>query len=121
MLDPNELTAAIKSANQFGAEARTATTAGFMAGVPGTDVASASNVANVIDAVHATGLQMLGSLSQIKGSIDSQVFAHQEKQRAQRSYDYAPDMSDLRPTDAQGFPKEHAAEFLATFKNLPKA
>jgi len=100
----------------MGTAARNQTTAAFMVGTPAMPVASASNASNVIDNVHQNGQQMLANLIQAKNSIDSQVAAHQEKQRSEIPSNFTPDMNDLRPTDAKGFPKELPEEYFAPFK-----
>ena len=66
--------------------------------------------------MHANGQQLLNSMNKVKNTRDSQVAAHQEKQRAQAMGQVNSDMNDLRPTDAQGFPKENPADFMAAFK-----
>ena len=116
MLDPQVIVSTAKSSRHFGSEARAATAGGFMAGVPGMDVNADGNAANVVGTVEATGLQMNESLAGVRSALETQLKAHQDKQRARRSFDYQPDMNDLRPTDAQGFPKELAEQFYAPFK-----
>jgi Family of unknown function (DUF6277) len=116
MFDPSEILAAAQSAHDAGTAARNQTTAAFMAGTPAMPVASASNASNVIDNVHQNGQQMLANLIQAKSSIDSQVAAHQQKQRSELPGNFKADMSDLRPTNARGFPRELPEEYFAPFK-----
>ncbi len=116
MLDPHVIASAAKSSPHIGSEARTTVATGFLAGVAGMDVDAASNAANVHTAVQLTSQQMRESLAGVKDAIDAQVKAHQNKQRARRSFDYQPDMDDLRPTDATGFPRELSDAFYAPFK-----
>ena len=119
MFDPNEIILASQAAHSHGQSSRDAAAAGFMVNNPDMSVASAGNASNVIDAVHANGQAMLGSLAGVKSSIDRQVAAHQAQQTtpsAGHSPGAVPDMNDLRPTDAQGFPKEDAGDFMAPFK-----
>ncbi len=87
----------------------------FLESVPNMNTASSQNASQMMFGVQDVGAKMLGNMTAIKDSIDRQVFVHQDKQRRQKSYDFQPDMSDLRPTDAQGFPKELADEFFAPF------
>lgn len=115
MFDPSEIISAAASAHQMGTEARNQTTTAFMVGTPAMPV-TANHASSVIDNVHAHGQQMLNNLNSVKTKLDSQVAAHQAKQRSAIPGNFDPDMNDLRPTDAQGFPQESPEQFLAAFK-----
>ena len=114
MFDPSEIINAANAAHSATTASRQATADGFMSG--GMDVGSAANASNVIDTVHENGSKMLGGLSAAKSAIDRQVAAHQAQQSSELPSDFNSTMNDLRPTDAQGFPKESAADFFSTFK-----
>ena len=79
MFDPNEIILASQAIHQQGQSARDAAAAGFMVNTPDLSVASAANASSVIDAVHATGQAMLGSMANVKSAIDAQVAAHQDR------------------------------------------
>ncbi len=115
MIDPKEMLAASKAAHQYGHSASASMSAPFIESVPDMNAASSQNASQMMFGVQDIGAKMLGNMTAIKDSIDRQVFVHQDKQRRQKSYDFQPDMTDLRPTDAQGFPKELADEFFAPF------
>lgn len=115
MIDPKEMLAATTAAQKYGQDASASMAAPFLASVPDMSTASSQNASQMMFGVQDVGSKMLGNMSAIKDSVDSQLFIHQDKQRRQKSYDFQPDMSDLRPTDAQGFPKELANEFFAPF------
>ena len=115
MLKPDVIQDTAKAAPDYGGSAREASAAGFLAGVPGMNVDASSNTANVVGTVKATGMQMQTGMDQVRGNLEGQLQAHQEMQRARRSFDYQPNMEDLRPTHAKGFPKEKPEEFYAPF------
>ncbi|HEY4082586.1 MAG TPA: DUF6277 family protein [Burkholderiaceae bacterium] len=120
MIDPKELLAASAAVQQFGPSAHAALSASFVNAVPGMSIASSENASKIIDGVHQASAKMLKTMSTLKNSVDHQVFAHQDAQRRQKSYDFQPDMRDLRPTDAQGFPQELADRFFAPFMKANK-
>jgi hypothetical protein len=116
MLDPNVIPDAAKAGRQHGSAERDGTTGGFMAGVPAMEVDASGNAAHVEGTVRATSMQIGSSMADVKSSIESHLKAHQAMQSARRTFDYKPDMDDLRPTHAKGFPRELPEEFLAPFK-----
>jgi len=116
MIDPKEILAASSAAQQFGQTSQQAMSAPFLASIPDMSVAAGSNASQVIGGVQQIGSQMLGHMTAIKNSVDAQVFSHQDAQRRQKTYDFKRDMSDLRPTDAQGFPEELGDQFFAPFR-----
>lgn len=87
----------------------------FISATPGMKVAWSTNASQIIGGVHSVGAQMLQQMVSIRSSVDQQLFSHQDAQRRQQSYDFKPDMSDLPPTDAKGFPKELDKQFFAPF------
>ena len=115
MINPAEILAASQAAQQFGQTHNAAMSAPFIAATPGMTIASSTNASQIIGGVQNVGAQMLQQMASIRQSVDSQLFAHQDAQRRQQSYDFKPDMSDLRPTDAKGFPKELHNEFFSPF------
>lgn len=116
MIDPKAILAASSAAQQFGQTAQQSMAAPFLSSIPDMNVASSSNASNIIAGVQQIGNQMLGHMTAIKNSVDGQVFSHQDAQRRQKTYDFKRDMSDLRPTDAQGFPEELGDAFFAPFR-----
>ena len=115
MINPKDILAASTAAHSMGQTASSAMAAPFMAAVPGMNVPSSANASQVMDGVQQAGSQMWQKMTDVKNGIDKQVFSHQDSQRRQKTYDFKPDMSDLRPTDAQGFPKELQTDFFAPF------
>lgn len=115
MIDPKEMLAASSAAQQFGYNAGASMSAPFIEGAAGMSIDSSSNASSVIGGVQDIGAKMLAQMSDVKKSIDQQVFSHQDAQQRQKTYDFQPDMSDLRPSDARGFPSELANEFFAPF------
>jgi hypothetical protein len=115
MINPAAILAASQDMMKFGQTHTSAMSEPFVASTPGMTIASSTNASQIIGGVQNVGLQMLQHMGNIRSSVDSQLFAHQDAQRRQKSYDFKPDMSDLRPSDAQGFPKELANEFFAPF------
>ena len=115
MIDAKGIQSTVHSARHAGSEERAATTAGFMAGVPGMNIDSTSNSASVIGTVQSHCQQMRDCLNNLKDSINAQLAAQQEKQRSQRSSDFESNMTDMRPSHATGYPKEDAADFLKPF------
>ncbi|WP_211470875.1 DUF6277 family protein [Collimonas humicola] len=115
MIDPKEILEATKSAQSFGQSASGKMSSSFTDGIASMHVASSQNVSNVLAGVQDIGQQMLGHMTAIKASVDEQVFSHQDKQQREKTYDFKPDMSDLRATDAQGFPQEMSDQFFAPF------
>jgi iron uptake system EfeUOB component EfeO/EfeM len=115
MIDPKDILAASMAAHNMGQAASSAMAAPFMSGVSGMNVASSANASQVMNGVQGAGSKMWQKMTDVKNDIDKQVFSHQDSQRRQKTYDFKPDMSDLRPTDAQGFPKELQTDFFAPF------
>jgi len=115
VINPKEILAASQQAQQFGASASTSMSQPFMDAVPTMSIASGSNASQMMGGVHDVGSQMLDQFKNVKASIDQQLFTHQDEQRRAKSYDFKPDIADLRPTEAQGFPKELAGEFFQPF------
>ncbi|AUH53590.1 hypothetical protein CXB49_09520 [Chromobacterium sp. ATCC 53434] len=120
MINPAEILKACSAAHEYGQTAGSSVAAPFLSAVPTMSVASSSNVGNLIDGVQDVGTKMLGNMGAIKSAIDQQVAVHQDQQRRQKTYDFQPDMSDLRPSDAKGFPIEMPEAFFAPFMNFRK-
>ena len=116
MIDPKEILAASQAAQQFGQASHQAMAAPFLEAIPTLNVASSTNASEIIGHIQGVAGKMLGHMTTIRSSVDNQVFIHQDAQRRQKTYDFKTDMSDLRPTDAQGFPKELADPFFAPFR-----
>lgn len=116
MIDPKEILAACSAAQNFGQSAQQSMMEPFMKSIPDMSVASSSNASQIIGGVMQVGQQMLKQMETIRQSVDSQLFAHQDAQRRQKTYDFKRDMSDLSPTDAAGFPEELGDEFFAPFR-----
>ena len=115
MINPKEILAASMAAHSMGHAASASMSTPFVESVPGMTVDSSKNASQIMGGVQQVGTHMWQQMSAMKNSIDQQVFVHQDTQRRQKSYDFNPDMSDLRPTDAQGFPKEFDNEFFTPF------
>ncbi|WP_217806284.1 DUF6277 family protein [Chromobacterium haemolyticum] len=115
MINPAEILKACNAAHQYGQSAGGSMAEPFMNSVPGMNIASGSNASNMIGNVQDVGRQMLDHMTAIKSAVDKQVAVHQDQQRRQKTYDFQPDMSDLRPSDAKGFPTEMPEAFFAPF------
>ncbi|WP_199225904.1 MULTISPECIES: DUF6277 family protein [Chromobacterium] len=115
MINPAEILKACSAAHQYGQSAGGSMAEPFMNSVPGMSTASGSNASNMIGNVQDVGRQMLDHMTAIKSAVDKQVAVHQDQQRRQKTYDFQPDMSDLRPSDAKGFPTEMPEAFFAPF------
>jgi hypothetical protein len=115
MINPKEILAASMAAHAMGQTTSATMSSPFVQSVPSMSVDSAKNASQVMGGVQQVGAQMWQQMSAVKSSIDQQVFVHQDDQRRQKSYDFNPDMSDLRPSDAQGFPKELDNDFFSPF------
>ncbi|KMN30916.1 hypothetical protein VI26_20525 [Chromobacterium sp. LK1] len=115
MIDPAEILKACNAAQQYGQNAGSKMAEPFLNAVPDMSIASGSNASNLIGNVQDVGRQMLDQMSAIKSAVDKQVAVHQDQQRRQKTYDFQPDMSDLRPSDAKGFPTEMPEAFFAPF------
>lgn len=115
MINPKEILAASMAAHALGQTTSAAMSSPFVQAVPRMSVDSAQNASQIMGGVQQVGAQMWQQMGAVKSSIDQQVFVHQDAQRRQKSYDFKPDMSDLRPSDAQGFPKELDNEFFSPF------
>lgn len=115
MINPSEILAASQAAHAMGQSSAASMSGPFIAAIPSMSVESSNNASQIMDGVQQAGADMWKKMSDIKSSIDDQVFSHQDKQRRQKSHDFEPDMSDLRPSDAQGFPKELDNDFFAPF------
>lgn len=116
MIDPKDILAASSAAQQFGQTSQQSMMEPFLKSIPDMKVASSSNAGQIIGGVQQVGQQMLNQMTAIRKSVDDQLFSHQDAQRRQKTYDFKRDMSDLRPTDAQGFPEELGDEFFAPFR-----
>ncbi|MDP9044091.1 MAG: DUF6277 family protein [Pseudomonadota bacterium] len=116
MIDPKEILAASSAAQQFGQTSQQAMLAPFLEAIPSMTIASTTNASQIIGGIEQVGTQMLAQMTSIRKSVNEQLFSHQDAQRRQRSYDFKRDMSDLRPTDATGFPEELADQFFAPFR-----
>jgi hypothetical protein len=115
MINPKDILAASNAAHAMGQTSAASMSAPFMQSVPGMTVAAGQNASQIMGGVQQVGAQMWQHMSKVKSSVEQQVFVHQDAQRRQQSYDFKPDMSDLRPTDAQGFPKELDNDFFSPF------
>ena len=115
MINPKDILAASSAAHAMGQTSSATMSAPFMGAVPSMSVDSSKNASQIMGGVQQMGAQMWQQMSKVKSAIDQQVFVHQDAQRRQQSYDFKPDMSDLRPTDAQGFPKELDSDFFSPF------
>lgn len=115
MINPKDILAASTAAHAMGQTSSASMSSPFMQSVPSMSVDSGRNASQIMGGVQQMGGQMWQQMSKVKNSIDQQVFVHQDAQRRQQSHDFKPDMSDLRPTDAQGFPKELDNDFFSPF------
>jgi hypothetical protein len=115
MINPKDILAASQAAHAMGQTSSASMSSPFMQSVPSMSVESGKNASQIMGGVQQAGAQMWQQMGNVKNSIDQQVFVHQDAQRRQQSYDFNPDMTDLRPTDAQGFPKELDNQFFAPF------
>ncbi len=115
MINPAEILAASMAAHAVGQTTSAAMSTPFVQSVPGMSVDSAQNASQIMGGVQQAGAQMWQQMGALKTSIDQQVFVHQDAQRRQKSYDFKPDMRDLRPSDAQGFPQELDNAFFSPF------
>jgi hypothetical protein len=115
MINPKEILAASEASHAMGQTASASMSAPFMKAVPDMSIASGENASQVMGGVQQAGAQMWQLMSKAKNSIDQQVAVHQDKQRRQQTYDFSPDMTDLRPSDAKGFPKELEQDFFKPF------
>jgi hypothetical protein len=114
-IDPSEILKGVQASQSYGSAASSDMSAPFNSSIPDMSTASSQNASKIIGGVQDIGRKMLDSMSSAKNSIDNQVMAHQDRQRRTQSYDFQPDLNDLRPTDAHGFPSELADEFFAPF------
>ena len=114
-IDPSEILKGVQASQQYGATASADLSKPFYASIPDMSIASSQNASHIIGGVQNIGRQMLDAMTASKNSIDDQVQAHQDRQRRSQPYDFQPDLNDLRPTAAHGFPSELANEFFAPF------
>lgn len=119
-IDPKEILKAVQASMSYSSKASSDMSAPFNSSIPDMSTASSQNASNILDGVQGIGREMLDKMSSARNSIDNQVMAHQDRQRRTQSYDFEPNLDDLRPTDAHGFPSELADEFFAPFLNKNK-
>lgn len=115
MIDPSKIFEAVQHAHSLGADATNTMSKPFMERVVTRDIYSGENASQITDGVNQACQQMMGQMGGIKESVLNQLSAVQDRQRREKSYDFKPAMDDLRPTDAQGWPRELADEFFKPF------
>ncbi|SMG61116.1 DUF6277 family protein [Paraburkholderia susongensis] len=115
MIDPKEIFAAIQQAHQLSQNAGNSMSQPFLDHVMSRDIQSGENASQITDGVNKACSDMLAQMGTVKDSLMNQLAAVQDKQRREKSYDFQPDINDLRPTDAQGWPKELSDEFFKPF------
>ncbi|HEY4082030.1 MAG TPA: DUF6277 family protein [Burkholderiaceae bacterium] len=115
MIDPSKIFEAVQHSHNLGASSSASMAKPFMDSVMSRNIASGSNASQIADGVQQAGQQMLGQMNGIKESVLNQLAAVQDGQRREKSYDFKPNMADLRPTEAQGWPKELGNEFFKPF------
>jgi len=114
-IDPKEILKGVLGAQQFSASSAAELSKSFNNSISDMSTASSQNASKIIDDIQAVGAKMLESMSHAKKSIDDQVLVHQDRQRRSQPYDFEPDLNDLRPTAAHGYPSEFADEFFSPF------
>lgn len=117
MLDPKEIIASIQASLDSNNTMQSTSSASFSAGVPGFNINGPGNASMVIGGVQGAVNSMIENMNGVKRSIDEQLDAHQAMQRAEKPQQFSPNMDDLRPTDATGFPNEIMDNFFKAFKN----
>jgi hypothetical protein len=115
MIDPKEIHAAFPSAEDIHQKIAETLSASFLASAPDMSIDSAANASAIASSAEDIGAKSLERMMSLKQSINQQVRAHQQAQRARQPHDFTPDMNDLRQTVAHGFPQEMADEFFARF------
>lgn len=115
LIDPTKIYEAVQSAHSLGANATSSMAQPFINRVTTRDIQSGENASQINDGVNGACQQMLGQMSGMKESLLNQLSAVQDRQLREKSYNFKPAMNDLRPTDAQGWPKELGDEFFKPF------
>ena len=115
MIDPSKIFEAVANAHGLGVDAMATMSKPFMDRVATRDICSGENASQVTDGVTKACEQMLGQMGAIKESVLTQLSAIQDRQRREKSYDFKPAMDYLRPTDAQGWPRELGGDFVQPF------
>jgi hypothetical protein len=115
MIDPSKIFEAVQNAHSLAPDATSSMAKPFMERVTTRDIYSGENASQITDGVMNTCQQMMGQMNGIKDSVLTQLAVIQDRQRREKSYNFKPAMDDLRPTDAQGWPKELGDEFFKPF------
>lgn len=115
MIDPSKIFEAVQNSHSLGADAQASMSKPFMDRVTTRDIYSGENASQITDGVNKACEQMMGKMGSAKESVLTQLSAIQDQQRREKSYDFKPAMDDLRPTSAQGWPRELGNEFFKPF------
>ncbi len=115
MINPADILAAANAAAAMGQSSAASMSSPFIQAIPSMSVGGPQNASQIMNGIHESGSKLWAEMGVLSKSMNDQVAAHQEKQRSEKPHDFKPDMSDLRPSDAKGFPKEMASDFFAPF------
>ncbi len=115
MIDPSKIFAAIEASHQLGNQMGETLSKPFLDKAATRDIYSGENASQIVDGVMNACTQMMGQMETVKDSMLNQLAAVQDRQLREKSYDFKPSMGDLRPTDAQGWPRELGDEFFKPF------
>lgn len=115
MIDPSKIFEAIQQSHSLAESAASSMAKPFLKQATTRDIYSGENASQITDGVSNACKEMLGQMDGVKDSVLTQLAAIQKEQRREKSHDFKPSMDDLRPTDAQGWPKELGDEFFKPF------